>query len=255
MTSLAPEEKRIFIVASPDDKRADYFNLRISRHISNSQIFTARDGLEALFKIENSPPHVVVVDVDLPKLSPIELSAKLLTDERFANTSIIIASPIPDKEHFVDQVVTGQIQFLTDINDDRKIALCLSKALNRLSENQDTLYKLHFLAPEELLFREGETAQCVYIVKKGELLAYKGSGAGQVLGNITVGEFVGEMAHINGEPRSATVRALTDCELIEIPLGSLDTVLFSKPAWSKALVATLSKRLKRTNEALMEKKE
>lgn len=46
----------------------------------------------------------------------------------------------------------------------------------------------------------------------------------------------------------ATVQAIGDCELIEIPMGTLDMVLFSKPAWSKALVATLSRRLKRSNQ-------
>jgi CRP/FNR family cyclic AMP-dependent transcriptional regulator len=44
------------------------------------------------------------------------------------------------------------------------------------------------------------------------------------------------------------VKALSDCELIEIPIGTLDTVLFSKPAWARALMMTLSKRLKRSNE-------
>ncbi|MBL7688606.1 MAG: Crp/Fnr family transcriptional regulator, partial [Bdellovibrionaceae bacterium] len=63
-------------------------------------------------------------------------------------------------------------------------------------------------------------------------------------------EFVGEMAHINQEPRSASVKALEDCELIEIPNGSLDLVLFSKPAWAQALMRTLSRRLKRINETL-----
>ena len=49
---------------------------------------------------------------------------------------------------------------------------------------------------------------------------------------------------INHEPRFATVTAAKDCELIEIPFGTLDIVLFTKPAWAKALVMTLSKRLR-----------
>lgn len=82
-------------------------------------------------------------------------------------------------------------------------------------------------------------------------MAWKSKNGQRVdLGKIKAGEFVGEMAHINKEPRSATVTAVTDCELIEIPFGSLDPILFSKPSWSKALFVTLSKRLKLTSEKL-----
>ena len=85
-------------------------------------------------------------------------------------------------------------------------------------------------------------------MKSGELTATKeGSNQNVTLGKIKAGEFVGEMAHINNETRSATVQANCDCELIEIPMGTLDLVLFSKPMWAKALVATLSKRLKASN--------
>ncbi|MCB0415661.1 MAG: Crp/Fnr family transcriptional regulator, partial [Bdellovibrionales bacterium] len=59
-----------------------------------------------------------------------------------------------------------------------------------------------------------------------------------------------EMAYINGEPRSADVVALSDCELIEFGVDRLDSLLFKKPSWSKALMKTLSKRLKRANEAI-----
>ncbi len=253
MAALTADEKRYFVVATSDERRMDFYIKKINEHIANSLIFTAGDGFEALFKMENTPPHVVLVDMNLPKLNGIEVTTKILAHQKLQETSIIVISPIPEKEQFVDQVVTGQVQFLTDINNDGMFAACLTRALNRLADADSLSYKLKFLAPQEVLFKEGETAECVYIVRRGELHAYKGVGMEAiVLGTITSGEFVGEMAHINGEPRSATVRSLTDCELIEIPMGALDTVLFSKPAWSRALVSTLSSRLKRTNNALVE---
>lgn len=249
MARLGADEKRLFVIASGYPDRAEYFSEMVREHISNSQIFTAEDGVSALFKMENTPPHVLITDLDLPKISGIELAEKVFMHTKLSDTSIIIVSPIPDQEHFVDQVVTGQVQFLSDIQNRPVMASCLTRALNRLVDSKGFAYRLKFLAPEEELFHEGDKANSVYIVKRGELKAFKGEQSNpKVLGSIFVGEFVGEMAHINGEPRSATVRALTDCELIEIPMGTLDMVLFSKPAWSKALVATLSKRLKRSNE-------
>lgn len=251
MAKISGDDKRFFVVASSAQRRIDHFSKAISKNIHNSVVFTALDGFEAIFKMENTPPHVLLIDVNLPKLTEMELAEKVLHHPKLNETSIIIVSAIPDKENFVDQVVTGQVQFLTDVNDESHITACLTKALNRLVDNRDFSYKLKFLAPHEILFNEGQEAHSVFIVKRGELQAFKGDASSKkVLGNIQVGEFVGEMAHINGEPRSATVEALTNCELIEIPTGTLDVVLFSKPAWSKALVATLSRRLKRTNENL-----
>jgi hypothetical protein len=88
------------------------------------------------------------------------------------------------------------------------------------------------------------------------------SGVSQLLSNVSVDKGVlsdpssltktvtisaGEMAYINGEPRAANVIAEGPSELIEIPFERLDHVLFQKPMWSKALMRTLSKRLKNAN--------
>lgn len=251
MAKISADEKRIFVVASSDQTRLDYFADFITKSINNSLVFTALDGFEALFKMENAPPHVLLIDVNLSKLTELELATKVLHHPKLNETSVIIVSPLPDKEHFVDQVVTGQVQFLVDLEKESLIISCLTKALNRLVDNRDFSYRLKFLAPNEVLFKEGDDALSVFIVKRGQLQAFKGNLEDRkVLGTIAMGEFVGEMAHINSEPRSATVEAISNCELIEIPMGTLDIVLFSKPAWSKALVSTLSKRLKRTIENL-----
>jgi CRP/FNR family transcriptional regulator, cyclic AMP receptor protein len=244
------EDKRIFLIASSSSERAKNYSKIIQQHINNSQIFTCTDGADALFKMDNSPPHVFITEADLPKKSGIEVAAVLLSSVRFAHTSVIIASEIMDSQHFVDEVVTGRVQYLMDINSEEKLNQSVTKALNFLAAGQSHQYHLRFLASKETLFQEGDIAESVYIVRRGNLQAAKGPENNQkILGEILPGEFVGEMAHINGEPRSATVTALSDCELIEIPRGTIDTVLFSKPAWSKALVATLSKRLKSSNHA------
>jgi CRP-like cAMP-binding protein len=70
-----------------------------------------------------------------------------------------------------------------------------------------------------------------------------------ILGNVESGEFVGEMAYINNEPRSATIEATSNAQLIEVPIELVDKILYKRPAWSKALMQTLSKRLKNANKA------
>lgn len=245
MTGTKLEEKRVFLVASPDPERQTQFGFYIQKHIANSTVFYTGDGHEATLKLENAPPDVLITDYVLPRLTGIDLVDHVLKNQKYSDVQCIIASRLPDTEHFVDEVVTGRVQFYIDDKNEMRFASCVNRALNRLTNTNNSDYRLVFLSSGDQLIKEGEPGNSVFIVKKGSLEAFRNE---KLLGEIEPGEFVGEMSHINHEPRNATVFATSDCELIEIPFDTLDYVLFSKPSWAKALAATLSKRLKRSNE-------
>lgn len=241
------ESKRIFLVATSNSDTNRELEMLIKSQVNGATVFSAIDGLDAMLKCENVPPHVAILDYNLPKVSAIDLTQKLFHCKERA--AIIILSPLHDQEHFIDEVVTGQVQFLSGTSHVAVFGSHIARALNWVSNEAESIYHLRFLGPNESLIKEGEKADFVYLVKSGELKAYKHDGEQEViLGTIQAGEFVGEMAYINGEARSANVETTTQCELIEIPSESLDVVLFSKPAWSKALLKTLSKRLKNSND-------
>lgn len=244
------DDKRIFLLVTDDKNKMAALVKSVRSHVSKATVFEATDMMEAVFKFQNAIPHVVILDLEVAKSSGAQFIADRLQGEN-NNFSVIFTAEFPDNELFIDQVVSGQVQILNHYEDEACFNQCLSKALNRLNDDKRTEFLLHFLSPNDQLFKEGVPGLSAYLVKRGELIASKmNNGQNVVLGKISAGEFVGEMAHINQEPRSATVTAVTDCELIEIPFGSLDPILFSKPSWSKALFLTLSKRLKMTNEKL-----
>lgn len=235
------EEKVVILLASSSQNRTHSYSNTINEVTTNTTLYTSQDGLDTIFKVDNAPPHILIVEQGLAKLSGFDITTKLLHNKRYNKLAIIIISDLPDEEQFVDELVTGQVQFLTDPSNKEKFHASIRKALNFISLGEEAGYRLLFLNPHDVLFNEGEKGDSAYIVKKGELEAIKSS---KILGKVQAGEFVGEMSHFNGEPRSATVRALSSAELIQIPFGSLDVILFRKPAWSKALVMTLTKRLK-----------
>lgn len=241
------ENKKIFLIASGNPDEVAQIEACINAHFQNTTIFTAADGTEALFKAENVVPHVVVVDSEITKFNAIAVAEKLIHEK--ARISVIILGKLPDQESFVDEVVTGQVHMLTRPLTDTSLAQHFNRALNWIAHGDNSNYKMRFMAAGEILIHDGEKGETVYLVRRGKLKAYKLEGAQEVmLGYVNPGEFVGEMAYINGEPRSANVESISDCELIEIPNDCLDIILFSKPAWSKALVKTLSTRLKISNE-------
>lgn len=234
---------------SSSETKLQWMQDTIGRHISKVTIFTAHDGLTAISKLKNAPPHVLITDLDLPKLPGIKLVDQALAVRDAENMAVIIASHPPYEGEHLDEIVTGRVQYFTVENDEAEFTTCIAKALNFSAAHTEGMeFKLKFLAAGDQLLKVGDAPEFVYFVKKGQLKAYREVDHSEVvLGTIEVGEFVGEMAYINGEPRSANVRALADCELIEVPIGLFEKVLFKRPSWSKALMVTLTKRLKAAN--------
>jgi len=104
------------------------------------------------------------------------------------------------------------------------------------------------LKPEEYLVREGEESNEMFYLQNGTLAVFKRKGNGeQQIGTIYSGELVGEMSFFDNKPRSASVRAISDCELVCIPRAKMDALHRQLPPWFKALVNTLLDRLRRAN--------
>lgn len=243
------ENLRRFLIAHPEEAVRKQIADAVTKINGKAQCFFSSDGTDAGFKLSNAPHHVAFLAKDLPKRNAIQLTEWILSEKTLEPAAIVIMSPIPDTEHFVEAVVAGRVQFLQDATDVHAMEKCVMRALNYYFQGDRDEFHLRFLAEGDVLMREGEKADKCFLVKKGRMRAVRHVDNKQVLlGFIEIGEFVGEMAYINGEPRSADVLAEGATELIEIPFGRLDHVLFQKPVWSRALMRTLSKRLKVANE-------
>ena len=243
------EDKKIFLLVIADEGRRKWLETQLARHVTDPTIFEARDGIMGLSKLKNVPPHVLICDTELPKLSGLKMLDQVLLQKELNSTAFLLCGPPPEEERHLDELVTGRVQYLLNQTDENLFVISLMRALNYSSQLQNAEFHLRFLLAAEVLFKEGEKADFVYFVKKGQLRATKMAASGPVpLGMIEVGEFVGEMAYLSGEGRSAQVSAVTDCELIEVAVGHFESVLFKRPSWSKALMLTLSKRVKAANE-------
>ena len=104
------------------------------------------------------------------------------------------------------------------------------------------------LKPEDFLMREGEASDSMYYVKSGTLAIYKRKGgAEKQIGTIYAGELVGEMSFLDSQPRSASVKAIQESEVVEIPRVKFNKFLEGQPSWFRALLETLLDRLRRAN--------
>lgn len=246
------QKKNTFLIVSGDKTRIHRITEALSRNFENCSVFHGAEWFEAKYKLDNVHPKAVLIDEYLPKGSGFDIVSKILKEKNNDDIAIIIMSYVADHDIFKHEVASGRIQFLTEPDREKAVVDCISKIISPKTENSQAQYELKQLQPGDVLFDEGDVTELAYIVKKGSLRAYSRSPDGDTVtfGEIQAGEFVGEMGHFNHEPRSATVEAITDVELIAIPHSSLDNVIFTRPSWAKALVKTLSQRLKRANKAL-----
>ena len=105
----------------------------------------------------------------------------------------------------------------------------------------------------ETIVVEGEPGSSLFIVASGVVRVTRalGGGGSVEVGRLSVYEHFGEMSLLTGEPRGASVLALTDCTLLRIGKDALDEVLRGRPRIAAELAADMERRRDR-NSALLE---
>jgi CRP-like cAMP-binding protein len=97
----------------------------------------------------------------------------------------------------------------------------------------------------EILFAEGEGSRSMYLLKTGMIRIFKKKGDSNIeIDTIRAGQIVGELAFLDGNPRSASGEALTDCDLLEISAVTFQEVFTNMPEWLKILLKTVVGRLR-----------
>ena len=106
------------------------------------------------------------------------------------------------------------------------------------------------LAARRELFHKGDAGTEVYVVTRGSLKALTTSEEGDdvVFSILGPGELFGEIAFLGNTLRTATVMALTDCELLAIDRRDFMAFLKSHPEAAIKLLSVLAKRLERVSE-------
>ena len=84
----------------------------------------------------------------------------------------------------------------------------------------------------DAIIREGQPGGSLYMLTSGRVRAFKkdaASGKQNALGDLKEGAFFGEMSILTGQPRMASVVALSRCELLELDRPALDGITQSHP--------------------------
>ena len=100
--------------------------------------------------------------------------------------------------------------------------------------------KAEFVLSGDILFHQGDLGRCMYFVRSGTLdVIVRGLGK---VASLVAGDYVGEMSILFEEPRTATVRATSDCELLLLEKDALHRELGALPDVLADMKATATER-------------
>jgi CRP-like cAMP-binding protein len=93
----------------------------------------------------------------------------------------------------------------------------------------------------EEIFGEGETGDALYLVLEGKVRVHKQD---RVIAELAERECFGEMAILDAAPRSATVTAVSDLNLLKISREDFEEILSEKPEIALGIIRVLTRRLR-----------
>lgn len=103
----------------------------------------------------------------------------------------------------------------------------------------------------EVLFREGEHGEEMYVIQSGVVQILKAVGGEErPLATLGRGEFLGEMALLNDKPRTATAVVLEDAKCLVIDRATLEQMITSSAEIALRLVKKLARRLDSADEMI-----
>jgi CRP/FNR family transcriptional regulator, cyclic AMP receptor protein len=97
------------------------------------------------------------------------------------------------------------------------------------------------VAAGKYIFRKGEAAKVMYLIIEGEVDLLLGNTVVETAGE---GAFIGEMALIEEDARSASARARSDCRVFPIDEARFHALVKETPFFALQVMKTLARRLR-----------
>ena len=100
----------------------------------------------------------------------------------------------------------------------------------------------------EILFRDGDAAETMYVLRSGRVRVFKEvNGREKTLAFIEAGDFFGEMALLNNKPRTASAECVEETAVLVIDAKMFEAMLRGNAEIAVRMIQRLAKRLDEAN--------
>ncbi|MEX0800623.1 MAG: Crp/Fnr family transcriptional regulator [Dehalococcoidia bacterium] len=130
-----------------------------------------------------------------------------------------------------------RVPFLAVLADGDRAALAASARRRRFRRAQ-------------AIFHKDEPGESLFIVERGSVRIYLPSpqGADLTLAVLGAGDFFGDMALLDGGPRSASAMALEETSALVLERGDFTSIIESRTESAMAVLASVARRLREADE-------
>jgi CRP-like cAMP-binding protein len=119
---------------------------------------------------------------------------------------------------------------------------CTDEELRRIAD----ISRIVEIPAGTVVTQMGAPGDSFFFIIDGQVSVQTPVGAGDML---TPGDFFGEMSLLDGEPRSATVTAITDLRMLVVDRSHFWRLLNETPDLVRRILAVLSRRVRRLEQA------
>jgi CRP/FNR family transcriptional regulator, cyclic AMP receptor protein len=139
----------------------------------------------------------------------------------------------------IDPAILNEIEHLRDLGEKEKASL---------AEKIDLLQ----FSPEQPVFGYGDPGHALYIIRSGQTETFVKNDQGEklVLEITKPGDIFGEISLIDDGPRTASVSAVTDVELLRLDRAHFEDYVRQYPPAALNLLSVAARRLRKSDEMI-----
>lgn len=131
------ENLKILVVEDEDIARENCVEF-LEEYFKN--IYEATNALDALKLYEKIKPHIIISDIQMPKLNGLEFISKVR--EKDDNTQIIILTAFCDKEYLLRAVELQLVKYLIKPINEKELEKALKSACENLNKEESNIIPL-----------------------------------------------------------------------------------------------------------------
>jgi putative two-component system response regulator len=156
MNNQSLEPHVVTVLVADDDER----NLKLFDSLLQAEGYRtvlATDGLEALQRVAENPPSLILLDVMMPEMDGFEVAAHLKQDERTRTIPIIMVTALDDRASRLRALEAGAEDFLTKPVDRAELIVRVRNLL-KLKEYSDFLANYNQMLEDQVRERTSQLA-------------------------------------------------------------------------------------------------
>lgn len=269
--------KRILLI---EDNEAMRENTAEMLELANYQVFTAENGKVGVEKAKREQPDLIICDIMMPELDGYGVLYYLSKDPTTASIPFIFLSAKAEQSEVRKGMNMGADDYLTKPFEEMDLLSAVEgrlrkseliqkdypageegfsafmsdarglAALDDLNEDR----KSRTYRSKDVVYREGDTPNYLYLLKRGKIKVVKTDHYGKELVVEIIGkdDYFGYMAILEGSEQKETAVALEDAEILLIPRAEFLTLVESNRDVAVRFIKMLAGNVKNQEERLLQ---